>query len=146
MASSKQICAIQLCLFIEKIAYYEEGIVEIIRNYLIGIGLREQRGYFSLYNTNGKYSIYLKTNSKIEVSCSYVKTEDIVIKPSNPYNNGRKLIFLKSDKTYHKYYIFNPLNVYYVGVVDKFVRIQNDNYDIKKWNFKNQRIRKKIIN
>ncbi len=142
MASSKQICAIQLCLFIEKIAYYEEGIVEIIRNYLIGIGLREQRGYFSLYNTNGKYSIYLKTNSEIEVSCSYIKKEDIVIKPSNPYNNGRKLICLKSDKIYHKYYMFNPLNVYYVGVVDKFVRIQNDNYDIKKWNFKKHRIRK----
>ena len=144
MASSKQICAIQLCLFIEKIAYYEEGIVEIIRNYLIGIGLREQRGYFSLYNTNGKYSIYLKTNSEIEVPCSYVKKEDIVIKPSNPYNNGRKLIYLKSDKTYHKYYMFNPLNVYYVGVVDKFVRIQNDNYynyDIKKWNFKKYIIR-----
>jgi hypothetical protein len=145
MASSNQIGAIQLCLFIEKIAYYEEGIVEIIRNYLIGIGLREQRGYFSLYNTNGKYIIYLKTNSEIEVPCSYVKKEDIVIKPSNPYNNGRDLICLKSNKTYHKYYMFNPLNVYYVGVVDKFVRIQNDNYynyDIKKWNFKKYIIRK----
>ena len=45
--NSKVFTAVELALFIEKMRYYEEGLVEMIRKNLIGIGLTENRAYFS---------------------------------------------------------------------------------------------------
>jgi len=116
------ISAVQLRLFIEKIGLYEEGIFEMIRQYLEGIGLTENRAYFSHKYIRTHYNIYLLKNELKEVSCTYTKDEDIVKIPYNPYYNTNKpLLNIKDTKNYESF--DNRDNVYYCGVVSKWVRI-----------------------
>ena len=115
------ISAVQLRLFIKKIGLYEEGIVEMIRQYLEGIGLTEKRVYFSHKSIGTHYNIYLLKNELKEVSGTYIRYEDIVKIPSNPYYNNKPLLNIKDTKNYESF--DNRNNVYYCGVVSKWVRI-----------------------
>lgn len=116
------ISAVYLRLFIENMGLYEEGIVEIIRQYLVGIGLTENRAYFSHKYINTHYNIYLLKNKLKEVSCTIIVKEDIVDKPSNPYYNNTKSLLNIKDVQYYESFD-NRGNVYYCGVVSKLVRI-----------------------
>ena len=119
--NSKDNTAVELRLFIGKLRYYEEGLVEMVRENLMKIGLTEYRGYYSHYFVGKHLNIYLTKKNNKEVYCSYANYEDIVEIPRNPYYDGKPLLNAKNIDNYESF--LNRKNVYYTGIVDKWVRV-----------------------
>ena len=113
--------SVKLYLFIEKMNYYEKGIVDIIRQFLIGIGLTEPRAFFSYDFISSHYNIYSLKNKNKEVSCTYVTNQEILEKPYNPNYNNKPITYINDNICYENYKYRNSL--FYCGVVDKWIRI-----------------------